>query len=296
MTIIRVFLGLASCTLEQLGYDPTIRWVAKEPEDNVPTFHIDVGTNPVRTFRTRRIISDYGADTMCGRGTRIWAVVETTNLDGPEYALKDCWVDHDRPREGGVLQELYHIDLGNTTRAERQAARRHFLTLVTHGDVPMGDKSTATKSLSSTTESSTDSTLMIMRRGIKLTCNNSLVIRRQRRTTNPPTSRPSAHDPQKHLSTPATGSKGNLPQLRHAFDAVEAESTIDRDLNHYRVVFTEVGQSLYSLKSFSDIFKAILGAVSGGYHVKFHRLLNTKLDVSNSTRMDAQVWLRPSGC
>ena len=67
----------------------------------------DDGT--VRKYRTKRMISNIGADTLRGRGTRVWEAVE---LDGNDEevevattcVLKDSWVDVDRSRGGKILE------------------------------------------------------------------------------------------------------------------------------------------------------------------------------------------------
>ncbi|KAF9517407.1 hypothetical protein BS47DRAFT_531784 [Hydnum rufescens UP504] len=55
-----------------------------------------------RIFCTKDEISTYAADAVRGRGTRVWSVYDKT--DDPEgktlFALKDTWVNADRPREG----------------------------------------------------------------------------------------------------------------------------------------------------------------------------------------------------
>jgi Fungal protein kinase len=89
-----------------------------------------------RIFHTKVEISMRGADAMRGRGTRVWSVYD--KMDDPEgktlFALKDAWVNTDRPREGNTLRTLR----GRLTEKGKVDALKHFLTEVTCGDVHIG--------------------------------------------------------------------------------------------------------------------------------------------------------------
>ncbi|PSR77008.1 hypothetical protein PHLCEN_2v8107 [Hermanssonia centrifuga] len=54
------------------------------------------------------LLSDSGAQSLHGRGTRVWKVVRVKDGEavGDPVVLKDSWVDLDRPREGAILQEV----------------------------------------------------------------------------------------------------------------------------------------------------------------------------------------------
>ncbi|KIP12353.1 hypothetical protein PHLGIDRAFT_113828 [Phlebiopsis gigantea 11061_1 CR5-6] len=130
-------------TEKQLGWDQSIKLVRLGLNDNKPQYDITVTddeTMTTKTFRTKRMISNIGADSLRGRGTRVWEVVEVDagghekdgkscvlkdcwikkilvwevmELDaeghekgGETCVLKDCWVDDDRDREGKIMAQI----------------------------------------------------------------------------------------------------------------------------------------------------------------------------------------------
>ena len=65
------------------------------------------------TYRTRRLLSNIGADAVKGRGTRVWEVRELDS-EGKERStplvLKDVWIDSDRKSEGAILYAVHSKD------------------------------------------------------------------------------------------------------------------------------------------------------------------------------------------
>ncbi len=59
-------------------------------------------------YRTVMLLSDSGAQSLHGRGTRVWKVMRVKDGEafGDPVVLKDSWVDLDGPREGAILQEI----------------------------------------------------------------------------------------------------------------------------------------------------------------------------------------------
>ena len=264
--LVKLVLGLAACTSEELGYDASVRRVVPDRgySDQGPMYEIDIeGAAGTRTFVTRRLLADFGTDMLCGRGTRVWVVVDKDASKGKdaskdkEYVLKDCWIDSDRQREGAVL-ELIHNFKHNPTGsdyARLQQGRKHFLTVCVHADVL-------------TTQHARDATLATHRGGVVLKYNTRIG------TSPPPGSmrRPSdnRHNSDgKRFSVPSMSSTGGVP-VRNDSKPVKPlpphEALLSRDMQHYRIVFNEVADSLYTLKTFRMIFTAILGAISGVYH------------------------------
>ncbi|KAF4564534.1 hypothetical protein EYR36_002471 [Pleurotus pulmonarius] len=97
------------------GYDPTVQRL-----DNSGNYSIRVGD---KTYITCGVLSDFRAESICGRCTRVWKVYE----EGDEttfYALKDAWVDRRNQTEGEIWKRLKK-DLNN------EVFSKHFLTLVT---------------------------------------------------------------------------------------------------------------------------------------------------------------------
>ena len=80
------------------------------------------------------MLSDRGASSLLGRGTRVWKAVRI--VDGLEcgdpVALKDAWVEGSRVREGENNERLKQ----SRVFVESEASfRSHFLTVECHGDV-----------------------------------------------------------------------------------------------------------------------------------------------------------------
>lgn len=100
------------------------------------------------TFRTKRIISNIGADTLRGRATRVWEVIELDfggkEKDVATCVLKDAWVDDDRAREGKIMEDI-------KAAAQKQGPEFLelvdicFLTTITYGDVYVNGRSVKTR-------------------------------------------------------------------------------------------------------------------------------------------------------
>ncbi|KAF9512938.1 hypothetical protein BS47DRAFT_1362840 [Hydnum rufescens UP504] len=125
--LVRIFLGIALSTMSQLGYDTTMGRVSSRDDSDKYCYDITVRdhSGKERIFRTKDEISTYGADAVRGRGTR----------ERQLFALKDTWVNMDRPREGDTLRGLRQ----RLAQKNEIDALKHFLTEVTCGDVYEGD-------------------------------------------------------------------------------------------------------------------------------------------------------------
>ena len=128
-TVIRLFVSLAFGTIPQLGYDPTVKRIK---QDGRAQYEFTVG---IKTYRTVAVLSDFGADPLLGRGTRVFQVYDTDDSSQTPRALKDVWVEADCCREGHILTELFQKIRSTSHDEDFQAARRHFLTVLCHGDV-----------------------------------------------------------------------------------------------------------------------------------------------------------------
>ena len=103
-------------------------------EQFVITVHPDNDKQNPRRFRTTRIISSYGAESIRGRGTRVFEAVELDRNgepNGSHVVLKDIWINSDRTREGNILTSLHEA----AEDEDKQLFEKHFLTTVCHGDV-----------------------------------------------------------------------------------------------------------------------------------------------------------------
>ena len=156
-------------TNEQLGWDQSMRLVELSAKDDKPQYDITVmddDTNALRIFRTKRMISNIGADTLRGRGTRVWEVVELDKSKkesgGETCVLKDSWVDDDRDREGRIIEKIRADATAAQERADDEYEKapegekpdrseiydtinRSLLTVVTYGDVRAGQQPDKTR-------------------------------------------------------------------------------------------------------------------------------------------------------
>ena len=103
----------------------------------------DKNTARETTFRTRKILSNIGADALQGRGTRVWEVIEL-DVDGNEKdvdtcVLKDVWADVDRDREGDILAAIRREAKGRSSSWVKRV-EKYFLTTATYGDVYVNGK------------------------------------------------------------------------------------------------------------------------------------------------------------
>ncbi|CAE6470392.1 unnamed protein product [Rhizoctonia solani] len=122
--LVRIILSILSADPTQLGYDPSIGPVRSTGSNSEPSYDIrvyDPSTGERTVYRTLKMISDVGADSMVGCATRVWEVRKFVNGDfvGPSYALKDVWVHEDRETEHVILERI---------RGEHPDFAEHLLT------------------------------------------------------------------------------------------------------------------------------------------------------------------------
>ena len=127
------FLRIMWAEKPYLGFDETVELLKTSGQDGGPQYNIEVNN---KTYRTQRLISSAGADTLQGRGTRVWEVKEVDargRVFGPSMVLKDAWVDYARDREAIILQKIR-----NSAKTPRHATAfdRYLLHVVEFGDVP----------------------------------------------------------------------------------------------------------------------------------------------------------------
>lgn len=240
----------------QLGFDPTIRRVdvpvqgkgkskatsTQPPAEDQATDAVAQYDIAVRSFdngkliwyRTERLVSNIGADPSRGRGTRVWQVRKLGKNRKPVGdigVLKDCWIDHDRKREGTILAE---IRASAQTDAHRKAFKDYFLTVECHGDVYIDQEP--------------DNTHSLLRRGQAVPTELGAY-----RLQLPP---PEESKPDEHLLP-----VGCTPL---AAPIVDNETIVEYDdKQHYRIVFLEFGVSIDKLISAFDIFRKLSLALQG---------------------------------
>ncbi|KAG1795217.1 hypothetical protein EV424DRAFT_1496644, partial [Suillus variegatus] len=130
--VISLFYALASASINMkgLGWDPTVERVRNGEEIQ---YRFTVGD---KVFITTREIATYGADSMVGRGTRVY---EAMDINGEKVAIKDSWREVDRPSEGEILEKIL-ASCENKLRPEEVAdAKRHFVGIQLWEDVIIDD-------------------------------------------------------------------------------------------------------------------------------------------------------------
>lgn len=184
-------------------------------------------------FRTRKLISSYGAEPLRGRGTRVFEAIEIDrngSLKGSPVVLKDIWIDRDRTREGAILARLHAVANGE----DKELIKKHFLTTICHGDV--------------WTEFDTlDDTENALMRGLNITTDHKFQLQRKQMI-------------QKYQ--PASGSEG----LR-AISRIQAPHSHLRYAHktHYRIVFKEKGITIDCIKSLPDVMTVLTETVRGAF-------------------------------
>jgi hypothetical protein len=229
-----------------LGYDDTVSRVVVDDTEQFE-FKVSVPESDLPIiYRTVNVLSNYVADRILGKATRVWVVqretdesarkrdMQSTRSDrqfgDKRYVLKDLWVEEGRKREGEFYREI-HDAIAELPEGERATARRHFLTI------------------DSCCEVSTSST----HGKLATNCSNMLKEDASRITLSPPPT----------FSHSCTGSAtigfpGPAPVLK---DEVRMElRTRPVNRSHYRIVFREVGTPYNGLHRMGECIHTLVGA------------------------------------
>ncbi|KAG8683067.1 hypothetical protein FRC11_014008, partial [Ceratobasidium sp. 423] len=247
--LVRIILSMLVATPVELGYDPDIEVVSPNDGNSEPSYDItirnsDAGTT--NTYRTIGIISDAGADSMVGPGTRVWEVQKLAEgvLIGPSYALKDAWIYEDCIGEHVVLKKI---------RKEQPGYAQHFLTPIDHAFVPVDP----------TIPSILDNTHKTLGRQRNLRRTNKALSTRFGFAS--VTRIPNIGD--ECQNTPSSSrdrdeSSGFIldPLWEGYFDFGRLSKHARK---HYRIVFREIGTPVHDLHKFADVFIATQGGWEG---------------------------------
>lgn len=101
----------------------------------------------VKVFRKIGLISAVGAETICGRGTRVWKVWEVgeDGLSDKIYVLKDAWIASDRESEDKVVAQIVKEARATLSPSESAILIKCLLTMFIAGPVILGsDRSNST--------------------------------------------------------------------------------------------------------------------------------------------------------
>ncbi|KAI6110910.1 hypothetical protein EDD16DRAFT_1897766 [Pisolithus croceorrhizus] len=227
--LIYFFCSLVFAEDHELGWDPTIRRVSVggKIQYNI-TVHTDEGKDLV--YQTTRVISDYSADTLSGRGTRVFEarlifLNGTSVKDAKPVVLKDSWRDCDRDREDIILNQIFADLLKHKGPEQEEEARKHFLTVLAAGNVMVDGKIDSTDCLLRGSDLSTDRT---------------------------PHRLPAEEVPK---GKPIRSGEGSTPIFRFAPYSTKHSKVHHR--THFRLVFKEVCRSIYELRSLDTVFATL---------------------------------------
>ncbi|GJE95037.1 hypothetical protein PsYK624_112160 [Phanerochaete sordida] len=241
----------------EIGFDETItRLPGLSPENQSVRYDIQVRDPTktpqeplVKTYRTRRLISELGALSPRGRGTRVWEVYELAGNGGELRKLddkgnlvlantllvKETWSDVDRLIEGEIIEEI---------RSKAEAAgkdkdfKTYFMSTSRYGHVFVDDgpearpDTTASFRRSQTTAPE-----------IPLDVETLLVSAKPR---------PNQRCQIMTVQGPVTKERIMLPTFSRYPHKV-----------HHRVVYTEVGQPIFQAKSLCKALVCVVDVIRG---------------------------------
>ncbi|KIM42727.1 hypothetical protein M413DRAFT_26731 [Hebeloma cylindrosporum] len=131
--LVQLTLSLSFASPVELGWDPTMK-LCRNPIGQGFGYEMTVydhKTKASRVFKTSKLLSDYAADALRGRGTRVFEAYEVNmrdmSLGQSPVAIKDYWLDTSRMSEADILEDI----LVGASDEEKS----HFLTVETWGNV-----------------------------------------------------------------------------------------------------------------------------------------------------------------
>ncbi|KAI6107333.1 hypothetical protein EV401DRAFT_1892135 [Pisolithus croceorrhizus] len=180
-------------------------------------------------YQTTRVISDFSADALIGSGTRVFeerpkSPNGTIVKNAEPLVLKDSWRDCDRDREDIILEQIF-ADLWEKKGSEQEEAMKYFVTVLAAGNVMVDGKI-----------DSTDSLL----RGSDLPAERSFY---------PP---PVDEVPKAKLIRSGEGYTPTFPFVPCSTEYSKVPHRI-----HSRLVFKEVCQPIYELRTLDTVFATL---------------------------------------
>jgi hypothetical protein len=116
--------------MKKLGWDPTVERIR---DGEGFQYKFTIGDE---VFTTTRELATYGADSMVGRGTRVY---EATDAEGKKVAVKDSWREAGRQSEGKILENILASCAKKLQAEELADAKRHFVGVRLWKDVIIND-------------------------------------------------------------------------------------------------------------------------------------------------------------
>jgi Fungal protein kinase len=247
---IRLWTGMAVANELGLGFDPTIQRIII---NDTQRYRIPVDG---KFYVTCAILSDDRASSITGRATRVFEVYDEDDPD-TTVALKDLWMDDGSTSEGDILSEVFRamqewknersqVSPDEDRDVEDDDYHRFFFTTVAHGLVKFDD-------------SSFDNTRAAMH-------GRDLPQPMEYYTTKPGDEYLRTRESQTSSHSRSHGS------MHGPIIVPRTEPRPIRHLQHYRIVFKEVGRPVYDLDSLREVFEMLLDAAKGQQDVYNDRL------------------------
>ncbi|KIJ07933.1 hypothetical protein PAXINDRAFT_139592 [Paxillus involutus ATCC 200175] len=257
--LIHLVCALAFADEEELGWDPTIQRVLVEGETRYDITFQEKEESPA-VYRTIAIISDFGADAMMGKGTRVFKAYlksrqgKAVSAPVEHVVIKDSWRDPDREREDQILQQVLE-DVRTTQGADAaEDARKYFLTVLRGEDISINGR--------------TDDTLCLLHgETVPDGCPWREVLLDRNSSRRP------------HVS-----SVGDMPDSPFRGVTPAPGSGMIQNKQHFRLVFDEVCQPIFEFKSLHDVLKTLLHAVAGLKYMHTAGWVHRDISVGNVLR------------
>lgn len=188
-------------------------------------------------YRTVKLLSNVGAESLRGRATRVWKAhrLEDGKIVGAPVVLKDCWADSDHTREGDVVKRIKEdakkvsdVVLDSMGTTPEQALEKSLPQVVLHGDVK-GDRYDRTMSETDRTSVCDPNRWFVF------------------------------HRTQENLDTfDALCTKTNGLSAIYDWPRLNLKPVTHRPKSHYRIVFAEVCTVLYSIKYLPGVLDVLM--------------------------------------
>ncbi|KAF8557267.1 hypothetical protein OG21DRAFT_1520545 [Imleria badia] len=238
-----LFCSLAFANDVELGWDPTIRRVVVDNEIQYDiTF--DGKDGPPSVYRTVKILADFGADALKGRGTRVFKAYDIQRsppTEGDYVVIKDSWRDHDRLREDQIIEKVFE-DIAKCNPDDPGAvieAKKYFLTVLRAEDIMIDDKIDNTLRLFHDIDMPPD-------------C--------PRHKVSP------EKEPSLRLHVSSTGHVPLVPLQEEILACQNIPTVKVGDIYHkihFRVVFAELGEPIFNLETLGDVLETLEHALKG---------------------------------
>lgn len=225
-----------------------------------------------KIYRTLEVLSDFAAESILGRATRVYKAQELKNgvPYGDVVVLKDQWIDSDRIKEGDIYKQIRNT---NHSRQFRDKFALSFLTVLYHGIVFVEDDNEKLVP---------DDTRKVHLRGEDISAN-------------------SPRFQMMHTGIRTGGSRKSCPVAtgypfppRVELNLDSPEVVYDSKV-HYRIVFKEVCRPLYELTDLREISAVIFETCSSEFLLLSH-VYPAQRKATISTHVPAWGRLDSSGC